>query len=90
MVNGKNRNHSSITVFPHFSCTFQYILQYEFRAEQPPIPVCNSRSAKQTHLSNTSSFSIKFSEEQNKHTLQSLTQREENVSVQTTLIYLLI
>lgn len=57
MVNGKNRNHSSIAVFPDMfqgiSCTFQYILQYEFRAEQPPIPVYNSNSERDTHLCNS-------------------------------------
>lgn len=53
-VNGKDRNHSSISVFQDtfqgISCTFQHISQYEFRAEHPPIPVHNSSSEEQTHL----------------------------------------
>lgn len=53
-VNGKNWNHSSISVFQDtfhgISSTFQYISQYEFRAEHPPIPVHNLSSEKQTHL----------------------------------------
>ena len=39
--------------FQGISCTFQYISQYEFRAEQPPIPVYNSNSEKDTHISGT-------------------------------------